>query len=175
MKETHSKKGTFLKENLLGVGITVASEREVLEYIVTGLGEAAEKYYVVTPNPELLVIANNDPEYKKVLNCAKLASPDGVGVILAGKILGKGFKGKITGVDLVEKLCGEVVEQPITVGFLGGGPGVAIMARDCLQKKYPGLKIALAESGNPDDKTVDLIQEKTLKTKGFIKIWKSFR
>ena len=132
----------FDKKDLLGVGITEANSDEVLEFIITSLENGAEKYFVFTPNPELLTIAQKDKAFKKALNDAKLALPDGVGVILAGKFLGLGLKGRITGIDLMENLCEKVAEKPITVGFLGGRPGVAVRTAECLQKKCPGLRVA---------------------------------
>jgi N-acetylglucosaminyldiphosphoundecaprenol N-acetyl-beta-D-mannosaminyltransferase len=137
---------TFAKKFLLSVGFSDANKHEVLEFIITGLRKSAEKYYVVTPNPELLVIANNNDQYKKVLNGAKLALPDGIGVIIAGRILGVPLKERIHGVDLVESLSKEVSKQPITVGFLGAGPNIAELAAECLRKKYPGLKISFTET-----------------------------
>jgi N-acetylglucosaminyldiphosphoundecaprenol N-acetyl-beta-D-mannosaminyltransferase len=136
----------FTKVNLLGVGFTNAKEEEILEFIARGLEKQTETYYIVTPNPELLVIANTDREYKKVLNGAKLALPDGVGVILAAKLLGKPLKQRITGVDLVESICRRVADQLVTVGFLGSKPGVAELAAECLQKKYSGLRVKLVAS-----------------------------
>jgi N-acetylglucosaminyldiphosphoundecaprenol N-acetyl-beta-D-mannosaminyltransferase len=134
---------TFDKIFLLGVGFSDASMKEVLEFIVTGLQNQSEKYYIVTPNPELLVIASKGDNYRKVLNSAKLALPDGIGVIVAGKIMGKPFKERIHGVDLVKSLCKEVSKQPITVGFLGAGPNIAELTAECLRKNYPGLKVGL--------------------------------
>jgi N-acetylglucosaminyldiphosphoundecaprenol N-acetyl-beta-D-mannosaminyltransferase len=134
---------TFEKTFLLGVGFSNANNREVLEFIITGLEKQSEKYYVVTPNPELLVIANKDSGYREVLNNAKLALIDGIGVVLAGKLLGKPLKERVHGVDLVEMLCSEVSKKPITVGFLGAGPSVAVKTAECLQKKYQGLKISM--------------------------------
>jgi len=131
----------FKKNFLLGVGFSEASEDEVLEYIITGLQQSTEKYYVVTPNPEILVIANKDDDYKKVLNNAKLALVDGVGIKVAGQIMGMRLGDRITGVDLVKSLCRGCAEKPITIGFLGAGPHVAEQAAECLREKYPGLKV----------------------------------
>ncbi len=118
-----------------------ASQREILEYLVKNIKKTPKKIFVVTPNPELLVVANSDERYKNVLNSADLALPDGVGVILASKILGIGLKEKITGVDLLENLCKAVAKRPITVSFLGGGPKIAERTAECLKKRYFGLKI----------------------------------
>ena len=149
----------FEKKFLLGVGFTIATEKEVLEYIITGLEKKAEKYYIVTPNPEILVIANKNKNYKTVLNEAKLALPDGVGVTIASKLLGKGLKRRITGVDLVEMLCMEGAKKPITIGFLGSRPGVADKTAECLQKKYPGLKVIFAkeEWNEGSSKQIDIL------------------
>ncbi|MCL5114110.1 MAG: WecB/TagA/CpsF family glycosyltransferase [Patescibacteria group bacterium] len=142
----------FEKKLILGVGFNNLSENLVLEYIVKSIENSSKKYYVVTPNPELLVIAYDNPKYKKVLNDAKLALPDGIGIVLASKLLGKGIKERITGVDLVEKLCMRVAEKPITVGFLGGGPGVADKTAECLRKKYPKLKVVFAQEEWPKER-----------------------
>ncbi len=137
------------KNLLLGVGVTNASENEILEYILQSLEEKDQKYYIVTPNPEILVYANNHTDYKKILNNARLALCDGMGLIWGGKIIGNSFKAKVTGTDLVKSLCERVNEKPITVGFLGGRPGVAVKAAECLQKMYPGLEVAFAEEEWP--------------------------
>ena len=136
----------FEKIFLLGVGFTRATEQRILEFIVTGLGKSVGKYYIVTPNPEILVIADKDPQYKNILNGAKLALPDGIGVVMAAKLVGKPLEARIHGVDLMESLCREVSNRPITVGFLGAGPNVAEQTAECLKKKYPGLKVGLVAS-----------------------------
>lgn len=139
------------KKKILGVGITDATQKEILEYIVKNLENFKKKLFLVTPNPEFLVLANKNPTFKNILNRANLASVDGVGVIIAAKILGEDLKGRFTGVDLVKSLCKEVEEKPITVGFLGGRDGVAERTAECLQKKHPKLKIVFAGEEWPND------------------------
>jgi N-acetylglucosaminyldiphosphoundecaprenol N-acetyl-beta-D-mannosaminyltransferase len=150
----------FEKIFILGVGFIDAIEKEVLEFIITGLDKQTEKYYIVTPNPELLVIANGDKEYRGILNGAKLALPDGIGVMMAAKLLGVTLRQRIHGVDLVESLCREVSNRPITVGFLGAGPSVAEMTSECLIKKYPNLRVGLVAdewSKGLKDNKVDIL------------------
>lgn len=129
---------------LLNVGVTSASEDEVLEYIIKGLEKVGDNYYIVTPNPEILVYASKHKDFKSILNGARLACPDGIGVIWAGKILNKKFKQKVTGVDLMKKLCFEVSKKPITVGFLGGEPKIAEKTAECLLRENPGLNVVYA-------------------------------
>lgn len=138
------------KKNILGVGITNASQNEILEYIVRGLENFKKKFFLVTPNPEFLVLANKNSDYRNILNQADLASADGIGIIIASKILGQPLKGRLTGVDLVDSLCKRVSIKPITVGFLGGRSGVAEKTAECLKKKYPGLKVVFASEEWPN-------------------------
>ena len=143
------------KKNILGVGITDATKKEVLEYIVKSLENFKKKYFIITPNSEFLVLANKNRDFRNVLNRAELASTDGIGVIIAAKILGKSLKGRFTGVDLVESLCKEVVRKPITVGFLGGRGNVAEKTAECLQRKYPGLKVNFVGEEWPNELKVE--------------------
>lgn len=139
------------KKNILNVGITDASREEILEYIIKGLAQNGKKYFIVTPNPEILVMASKNIDYQKVLNKAEIALADGIGVMMAGQILGKPLRGRVTGVDLLESLCLRVAEKPITVGFLGGKPGVAERTAKCLSTKYPGLRIGFVSQEWSED------------------------
>ncbi len=147
----------FEKIKLLGVGITNASEEQILEFIVRGLENISEKYYIVTPNPELLVIANYNSNYKHVLNNAKLALADGIGVMWGAQFVGKPLMQRITGADFVKSLSNHVAKRPITVSYLGGGPHVAELTAECLKKLYPELKISWVsqewQSGLKNNKT----------------------
>ena len=153
------------KKFILDVGITNATKHEVLEYIIKGLEKNGKKYFIVTPNPEILVLAHKAKTYKNILNNAEIALPDGVGVVIAGKILGVRLKGKVTGVELLESLCSEVSEKPITVGFLGGGYRIAEKTAECLGMKYPSLRIAFAGSEWPktEEDTQGKIEDRRLK------------
>lgn len=126
---------------ILGIKITTSREDEILEYITKSLEKNIKKYYIVTPNPEILVRAAHDPEFKKILNEATIALPDGIGIVVAAKLLGLPIYRRITGVDVMEKLCQRLSKRTENTGFLGGEVGIAQQTADCLRKKYPGLKV----------------------------------
>jgi N-acetylglucosaminyldiphosphoundecaprenol N-acetyl-beta-D-mannosaminyltransferase len=132
------------KQLVLGVGITNESCDTILKYLLSSLKSSHKKFYIVTPNPEILVYATDHPRYKSILNEAKIALPDGVGVFLTGAILGSPFPERITGVDFLEKVCKASMEEPISVGFLGGKDGIAEMTAECLKVRYPGLNVVFA-------------------------------
>ncbi|HBQ50591.1 hypothetical protein A3B42_05165 [Candidatus Daviesbacteria bacterium RIFCSPLOWO2_01_FULL_38_10] len=129
-----------MKKYILGVKIDDVNMEEALETVHHWLQKSTKKY-IVTPNPEFIMTAQKDPEFKKILNDADLSIPDGEGLKLSGKI-----KNTVTGVDLMEKLVEKSVDWGFAVGLLGGMDGVAEKAVECLQKKYPKIKISFAIS-----------------------------
>ncbi len=129
------------KSYILSVGVTNETEDKILEYLLLSLKQHVRKYYIVTPNPEIVVAAQSNPRYKKILNEAKIALPDGVGVFLGSALMGHPLKERITGVDFMEEVCKRSSEQPLRMGFLGGRGGVAELTAKCLKKKYPWIEV----------------------------------
>lgn len=130
-----------MKKVIFGVKIDDVNMDEAVSKVHVWLQGKAKKY-IVTPNPEFIMTAQDDPEFKKILNKADLSIPDGVGLKLSGRI-----KNTIPGTDLMERLIALAAEKGFVVGLLGGMNGVAEQAAERLQKKYPRLKI---DSSSPD-------------------------
>lgn len=129
------------KVDIVGISITSEKKKKILEYVFNFLQNSSQKGYIVTPNPEMVVAAGQDPEFKDILNKADVALADGVGLTLAAQLLGKELQDRVTGVDFIESLCNISREKPISMGFLGGGPQIAQRAVECLQKKYPWIVV----------------------------------
>jgi N-acetylglucosaminyldiphosphoundecaprenol N-acetyl-beta-D-mannosaminyltransferase len=153
------------KTKILGVGITNAAQQDILEYTVKSLQNSSKKLFVVTPNPEFLVLANKNNRFKKILNRVDLALNDGVGIMVASQVLGRGLKERFTGVDFVEMVCKKVSKKPITVGFLGGSKNVAEKTAECLRSKYPGLRIGFVGQEWSSDRL--RTKNKKLRTKNY--------
>jgi len=139
-----SKKGRF-QATIVGISLDSISQRRLLKKIIERI-EKYKKTFIVTPNPEFIVFAQKHSWFKKILNQADFAIPDGVGLIWAGKILGQPIKERISGTDLMEKLCREATKRSLSIYLIGGKPGVAKKALRVLKKRYPGLK-GWAETG----------------------------
>lgn len=129
------------KTDILGVQITTSSKSEIIEYITKSLTKSNNKFYVVTPNPEIVMFAQSHPRFEAILNNAVVSLPDGIGVVWGAKLLKKGVESRVTGVDVMQELCKEAVRNGLELGFLGGQAGVAEKTAECLTKKYPGLKV----------------------------------
>jgi len=75
-----------MKIDILGVKVNKITSEEVIQRVGEWL-EKKEKHYIVTPNPEFVMYARQDQEFKNILNKADLAIPDGIGLLWAAKFL----------------------------------------------------------------------------------------
>ena len=144
-------------KNVLGVKINVNSEEEVLEYIEKYLNLYSKKHktynkktlkslVIFTPNPEIINLAQKDPKFHQVVNTAQINIPDGAGIVWALENLYNIKISRITGIDLMEKLCRLAAEKRLRVGVIGGRGGVALKALECLKNAYANLS-GWAEEG----------------------------
>lgn len=156
---------TLSSIKVLDVSVTSAPLSQIIEYITTRLETKKEKVAIFTPNPEIIVRAVKDKQYKEVLNSAQIALPDGIGVLLGARILSLSLHDRITGVDFVEILCEKLSKRIETVGFLGGRGGVAKKTADCLTARYPGLKVAFAIEEWPEQSSKLKIENSKFKSK----------
>lgn len=136
------------KTNVLGVDVDDISSKSAVDTIVKWAGSKKTGKYVVTINSEFVMLARRNRDFLKILNAADLAVADGQWVVWAKLILGGKEHERVTGVDLVEKLCEKCAKKPITVGFLGGFGDVAKMAAKRQTLLNPGLKVAFAGAGD---------------------------
>jgi N-acetylglucosaminyldiphosphoundecaprenol N-acetyl-beta-D-mannosaminyltransferase len=124
-------------EQIMGVGVASTSIAIVLEKIDQICNISFKKpYFITTINPEILMIARQDPDYKSILNSADISVPDGNGLKLV-----KPDMTIIPGRKLVEHL---VTSKKYRIFYLGGAPGVAL----AMATKYGGL----GDSGEKDIK-----------------------
>lgn len=96
---------------------------------------------VVGPNAWLVTLAQRNGRFAESIRAADLAVPDGMSVVLACRLLGFPLPERVTGGDLMERMCAEAAHYGFRVFLLGGPHGVAIMAAYNLKQRYPGLDI----------------------------------
>jgi N-acetylglucosaminyldiphosphoundecaprenol N-acetyl-beta-D-mannosaminyltransferase len=96
---------------------------------------------VVGPNAHLVTMAEGNSRFAEAMRDADLAVPDGVSVVMASRLLGMPIPERVTGGDLMERMCAEAAHYGFRVFFLGGLLGAAAMAAHHLRSRYPGLRI----------------------------------
>ncbi|NTU93328.1 MAG: WecB/TagA/CpsF family glycosyltransferase [Chlorobiaceae bacterium] len=92
-------------------------------------------------NPDCLNKSVSDREYFELLKSGDCLFPDGIGLIIAGKMLNTPLKENINGTDMLPFLCRMAAARGERLFLLGGKPGVAEMAAMKLREHY-GVSIA---------------------------------
>ena len=107
-----------------------------------------KRNFVVTANAEIIMMAQDDKEYKTLLvETADLILPDGAGTVWAGNYLGYTIPERVAGYDLYLRLLEEAAKNNIPVYFFGGKPGIAEEAAEEGKRRWPGLKMAGCRNG----------------------------
>lgn len=149
-----------MKETVLGIQVNTESYDELLPKVFDQI-EKQQKSLIVAINPEKIIKAKEDPALKTLLNNAEFQIPDGIGVILASKIQKGQITSRVTGVDMMLRLCEEAALRKKHVFLYGGKPGIAEQAAKKLQDLYPSIQIVGTQDGYEKDnqKVVDKINE----------------
>lgn len=122
------------------------------------------KKFIVTVNPETLIIAEKDLELKKILDDDSVSLvPDGIAVVKASKWLNAAVKERITGVDIAEKLLSIANENKYSLYLFGARKEVIKKLVDKISSKYQGIRILGASNGYAHDK--DKIMKEIVKLK----------
>lgn len=139
-----------MKETVLGIQVNTEDYDELIEQIFERI-ERKEKSLIVAINPEKIMKAKDDPALKKLLNEAEFQIPDGIGVILASKIQKGNITKRVTGIDMMMRLCEEAAKRQKRIFLYGAKPGVAAAAAEKLKELYPGIQIAGVQHGYAKD------------------------
>ena len=151
---------------ILGVNIDNITEEEAAEK-TKELIEKSNKSckLIVAPNVEFIMQAQKDKEFFDILQTAELATPDSVGVILAGKLQKKPFKQRIPGQAYFRKILETAEKEGWTVYLLGGKGDIPQRAKQNVEKLYPKLKIVGYHEGYFEEDTEEVVIEEINKLK----------
>lgn len=134
---------------LMDVPIYDVTMEETLDWVSQWVGEGTP-HQIATINPEFLVRARTDPDFRATLNRAALCIPDGIGLLWAARMRGKRLRERVAGSDLVPTLAEAAATRGWRVYFLGAAPGVAETTAGILANRHPDLQVAGCYAGSPN-------------------------
>lgn len=132
--------------NILGIPVDSITMSEAVEKIGSFIEEGGV-HCIYTPNSEIMMAAQRDPQLRSIMLNADMLTADGAGVVLASKILGNRLPEKVSGFDLVCQLFKAYAHKGIRCFLLGSAPGVAQEAAKNISANYPGLIVAGWQDG----------------------------
>lgn len=134
--------------DVLGVGFDRVDLAGAAERILRRL-DAGERTFVVTANPEFVMLARSEGEVARIARDADLVVADGSGVVAASRLLGDPLP-RVPGRVLVDALVPHFAQRRSPVFFLGAAPGVAERAAAELRRRAPGFVVAGVDAGSAE-------------------------
>jgi N-acetylglucosaminyldiphosphoundecaprenol N-acetyl-beta-D-mannosaminyltransferase len=148
-----SELGDKMKETFLGVDVSTDTYEQLTSKLMEDINHN-RKSFIVAINPEKIMKAQEDEQLRELLNQATYQIPDGIGVILASMIKGGKIRSRVTGIDMMLRLCEEAAKHGKKIFLYGAKPGVADEAKKKLEEKFPGIQIVGTMHGYEKDENV---------------------
>ncbi|OOM13513.1 WecB/TagA/CpsF family glycosyltransferase [Clostridium saccharobutylicum] len=123
--------------------------------------EKLSKVNIISGNPEVLFNGLNNPKLKQNFNDKNsVIIPDGVGTVLASKLLNSPVKEKIAGIDVVKEIFIKANEEGKSIYLLGSREEVLTKCVKNIETEFPNLKIVGSHNGFFDlNNCENIIQE----------------
>lgn len=141
MPKTLKNPTTFAQEyvTILGVRVDSTSKEEVLNAVNKKVSSKTQ-FYIVTPNPEIINLAQSDPELSHSLKLADISVADGVGIVFAAKLQGKTIN-LVKGRELMLDILKLANKEKWKVFLLGASPEVNEKVVLKIKNDYPALRV----------------------------------
>ena len=151
---------------ILGVRVDRISQQEALDCVEQMIarrrasGNILPCQQIVTVNPEFVMAAQRNKDFRVAINAASLVLADGIGVVWATRYLGRPTPERVTGSDTLPALAQRCAVLGYRLYLLGAAAGIAEAAGARLQELAPGLEIAGTYAGSPAPEEEDEIIER---------------
>ena len=130
-------------EDILGFSITTRDKDACVDQICTWIRSEEKGRYFVCANPHSLEIARNDRFFSAAIKEADIVTPDGMGMLVASRILGGRIHERITGSGIFRELS-RILNRGGGCRYFFLGSTEENLARLCdeMQKDFPDIEIA---------------------------------
>lgn len=129
---------------LFNINFSAVTQKQAVHSILNWTNDETDTgRIVVTPNVNLTLLQQNNPEFRDVLNTAALCLVDGRPIYWASRWLNKPLPEVVTGSDLVPALFNtcQAEQRPLRVFLLGAAPGVAERAAQAIETENTFVKV----------------------------------
>ncbi len=130
-------------ESIMGYSITTNAANECVATIVDWVKTGQDCKYFVCANPHSLETARKDPDFDLAIQKADLVVPDGIGMIMASKILGGRIRVRVTGTDIFLGFSEALnKEERRRYFFLGSTEQNLVKIKEKMKLDFPNIVVA---------------------------------
>ena len=132
---------------ILNVWVDPVNMNGALQRVENFIEKGDRPHSVFAVNPEKNFSVPRDPNLHKVFRDADLLIPDGIGVVMAARILYRVGLSRVPGVEMMDEICRLSAQKGYRVFIYGAKEEVSAKSVEVLQKRYPSLEIVGRANG----------------------------
>lgn len=128
--------------------LTTDTALQRVEELVTQNGKASRVFFT---NVHSIHLSREDPDLQAAINEADMVLPDGSGLMIAGKLLGKPIRENLNGTDFTPRVCAMAEAKEWSVYLLGAREEVVKKCFENMRAQFPKLQLKGYHHGYFDD------------------------
>ncbi len=141
--------------NILGYKVFNETKENFLREI-----DKRDKTIVISGNPEILYSGLENENLNKLFNGKdSIIIPDGVGTVIAAKMVKNPVKEKIAGIDVMKAIIEKCEKEGKGIYLLGAEEEILKLCKENIKKTFPNIKIVGSHNGFFDLNNCDDIIE----------------
>lgn len=132
--------------DILGVPVDCVNMEQAVAAVDAMIeGDCAQT--IIAVNPEKVIKARQDAGLLKQLRSSGLLIPDGIGIVVAARVLGLARMERVPGSELMPAICELAANKGYRVFLFGADPEVNRRTRETLLERYPGIQVVGNQNG----------------------------
>jgi len=136
---------------ILSIWVDDVNIQQVLDKIITFVERGNRFYTILASNPEKNFSVPKNLILYKNFESADLLLPDGIGVVLAARILHNIKLGRVTGIHAMQDICKVASEKGYKIFIYGAKEEINKAATENLRKMFLGIQIVGRAHGYQSD------------------------
>jgi N-acetylglucosaminyldiphosphoundecaprenol N-acetyl-beta-D-mannosaminyltransferase len=145
---------------ILNLWVDPLSKADILACIKAYLDSGARPHAIFASNPEKNFSVPKDTILYDTYRKADLLIPDGIGMVMAARILHAQILSRVPGSELLFDICELAENKGYPIFIYGAKEEVNLKSANVLQQKYPSLQIAGRSNGYVKDDDMPLLVKK---------------
>jgi len=152
---------------ILGTRVHLVQNSDVLKIMESWINDKEKKcHFIVNTGFHGLHVANENFEFRNIVNSADLFSPDGITMVWLARLLGKNLPNRATSAELMHLFFEKANDKKYKSFFFGDTDDTLEALQMELQNKYPGHRVVgtysppfRQSSKEENQKMIDLINQ----------------
>lgn len=135
-----------LRIEVLGAPVDCVDMKGALA-VVDEMIKSDRQNTIIAINPEKVIKAQTDSHLLAWLKSARLVIPDGIGVVVAARLLRQAQIERVPGAELMPAICAHAVGKGYKLFLYGASPSTVKKAAQTLEETHPGIQIVGYQDG----------------------------